>query len=76
MVAGLVPARGGINNRNFDLHPDGQRVAVLKAAEQQMEEKRDHVVFIENFFEELRRSRRWRNADRAARAGYYLLLAR
>ena len=50
---GLVPARGP--NRTFDLHPDGQRFAVLKAAEQQAEERRDHVVLIQNFFEELRR---------------------
>ena len=41
--------------RTFDLHPDGQRVAVLKAAGQQAEETRDHVVFIQNFFDELRR---------------------
>ena len=51
---GLVPARG-VNNRAFDVHPDGQRVAVLKAAEQQAEEKRDHVTLIQNFFDELRR---------------------
>jgi serine/threonine-protein kinase len=51
---GLVTPRGG-NNRGFDLHPDGQRVAVLKAAEQQAEEKRDKVVLIQNFFDELRR---------------------
>jgi len=51
---GLVPARG-LNNRVFDLHPDGQRFAVLKTAEQGAEEKRDHVVLIQNFFDELRR---------------------
>ncbi len=51
---GLVPARG-LNSRPFDLHPDGQRIALLKAAQQQAEEKRDKVVFIENFFDELRR---------------------
>jgi len=50
---GLVPSRG-LNARVFDLHPDGQRFAVLKAAEQ-AEERRDKVVFIENFFDELRR---------------------
>jgi Tol biopolymer transport system component len=50
---GLVPARG--TARTFDLHPDGRRFAVLKDAEQQAEEKRDKVVFIENFFDELRR---------------------
>ena len=51
---GLVPTRGA-GNRAFDLHPDGQRFAVLKAAEQQAEEKRDKVVLIQNFFDELRR---------------------
>jgi len=34
---------------------DGQRFAVLKAAEEQAEEKRAKVVFIQNFFEKLRR---------------------
>jgi serine/threonine-protein kinase len=50
---GLAPARGV--NRTFDLHPDGQRFAVLKGEERQAEERRDKVVFIENFFDELRR---------------------
>ncbi len=39
--------------RQFDLHPDGERFAVLMAQEQ-VEEKRDKVVLIENFFELLR----------------------
>jgi serine/threonine-protein kinase len=43
--------------RNFDLHPDGQRFAVLKAPEA-AEAKRDHVVLISNFFDELPRRRR------------------
>jgi hypothetical protein len=51
---GLAPGRG-TENRTFDLHPDGERMAVLKTAEQPAEEKRDKVVFIQNFFEELRR---------------------
>ena len=42
-------------HRAFDLHPDGQRFAVLKAAEEQAEEKRDHVILVQNFFDELRR---------------------
>ncbi len=50
---GLAPPLAPFN-RTFDLHPDGQRFAVLKAAEQ-AEDKSDHVVFIQNFFEELRR---------------------
>jgi hypothetical protein len=42
-------------NRNFDLHPDGQRFAVLKAPESQAEAKLDKVTFILNFSDELRR---------------------
>ena len=42
-------------NRNFDLHPDGKRFAVLKAPESQSEAKADKVVLILNFFDELRR---------------------
>ena len=34
----------------YDLHPDGERFAVLMA----VEEKRDKVVLIQNFFELLR----------------------
>jgi Tol biopolymer transport system component len=41
--------------RAFDLHPDGKRLAVLRAPEEQTGAKRDHVVFILNFFDELRR---------------------
>jgi len=50
---GLVPLRFG--NGTYDLHPDGERLAVLKAAEEQAEVKQDKVVFIQNFFDELRR---------------------
>jgi hypothetical protein len=38
----------------FDLHPDGDRVAVADLSNQP-EEKLDHVTFIFNFFDELRR---------------------
>ncbi len=38
----------------FDLHPDGERFAVVMAAQEQVEEKRDHVILIQNFFELLR----------------------
>ena len=41
-------------DRVYDLHPDGERFAVLMAAQEQVEEKRDHVVLILNFFELLR----------------------
>jgi len=48
---GLVPLR--VDNRTYDMHPDGERVAVLKASED--EAGRNHVIVIQNFFEELRR---------------------
>ena len=44
--------RGG-QARNFDLHPDGRRFAVLKTSEAQR--PIDRVVLILNFFEELKR---------------------
>jgi Tol biopolymer transport system component len=43
----------GSQARNFDLHPDGRRFAVLKATEPQR--PIDRVVFIANFSEELKR---------------------
>jgi predicted RNA-binding protein associated with RNAse of E/G family len=49
---GRVLQRGGYGW--FDLHPDGKRFAILKAAEK-TEVRRDKVVFITNFFDELRR---------------------
>jgi serine/threonine-protein kinase len=42
-------------NRNFALHPDGKRFAVLKSSESQSEVRRDKITVIENFFDELRR---------------------
>jgi len=51
---GLVPGRVGFGfGQTFDLHPDGERVAVLKASGD--EARRDKVVLIQNFFDELRR---------------------
>jgi eukaryotic-like serine/threonine-protein kinase len=41
--------------RSFDLHPDGNRFAMAAVKETQTAEKRDKVVFIFNFFDELRR---------------------
>ena len=40
--------------RNLDLHPDGQRFAVAPAVDESAV-KQDKVVFIFNFFDELRR---------------------
>ena len=42
-------------NRMFDLHPDGERIALVPAAQTQNGTKQDHVTFIFNFFDELRR---------------------
>jgi serine/threonine-protein kinase len=50
---GLVASLGPFN-RTFDMHPDGERVAVLKASGE-AETRRDKVVLILNFFDELRR---------------------
>jgi serine/threonine-protein kinase len=41
--------------RSFDVHPDGQRFALAKVPETQTAAKEDKVVFIFNFFDELRR---------------------
>ena len=49
-----VRIAGGSFFRGYDPHPDGERVAVLTAADGEVEEKRDKVVLIENFFELLR----------------------
>jgi hypothetical protein len=41
--------------RSFDLHPDGDRVALAKVPVAQTAVKQDHVMLIFNFFDELRR---------------------
>jgi hypothetical protein len=41
-------------NRSFDLHPDGERIA-LAAASDEASVKQDKVVVVVNFFDELRR---------------------
>jgi len=41
--------------RTYDLHPDGERVAVLKVSGDEAEAGRNHVTVIVNFFDELRR---------------------
>jgi serine/threonine-protein kinase len=50
---GLVPWL--IGNQAFDLHPGGERVAVVKASGDEAHPTRDKVVLIQNFFDELRR---------------------
>jgi eukaryotic-like serine/threonine-protein kinase len=41
-------------NYNFDLHPDGRRFVVLKIPDDSSAARNDRVVFIFNFFDELR----------------------
>jgi serine/threonine protein kinase len=45
----------GLTNYNFDLHPDGNRFAVLKAPGTEQTAAVNKVSFIFNFFDELRR---------------------
>jgi serine/threonine-protein kinase len=51
----FVPRQGsgGGPTRSFDLHPDGSRIALAPAA--QNDAKQDKVVFVFNFFDELHR---------------------
>jgi serine/threonine-protein kinase len=48
-----LPLRGPW--RSFDLHPRQERIVILKRGDSSSENTHDHLVFIENFFEELRR---------------------
>ena len=42
--------------RNFDLAPDGNRIVGLMPAEgEEPQISRNHVIFLDNFFDELRR---------------------
>jgi hypothetical protein len=41
--------------RMFDLHPDGTRFAVAPVDQADGSDKQDHVTFVFNFFDELRR---------------------
>ena len=41
--------------RPFDLHPDGDRFALAAAPENEGDVKQDTLIFIFNFFDELRR---------------------
>ncbi len=43
------------NARNFGLHPDGKRFAVLKATEGTEEVALDHLTLVTNWFDEVRR---------------------
>ena len=39
----------------FDLHPDGERFALAILEPTRGDEKQDHVTFVFNFFDEMRR---------------------
>ena len=41
--------------RSFDLHPDGERFVLAAAPDHESAVKQDKLVFIFNFFDELRR---------------------
>ena len=43
------------NGSNFDLAPDGKRFVVFMPAEAPEEHKASEIIFLENFFDELRR---------------------
>jgi serine/threonine-protein kinase len=43
-------------NTNYDLAPDGKRVAAIMPAEAPEDQKaQTHVIFLQNFFDEVRR---------------------
>ena len=55
---GLSPMPGSLSIGGFcmyDAHPDGKRFATLKPEDAQADSRRDRLVFISNFFDELRR---------------------
>jgi hypothetical protein len=44
-----------LRNRNFAIDPDGKRLAIAISADEFSEKPETHVVFVLNFFEELRK---------------------
>jgi hypothetical protein len=57
--------------RSFDLAPDGKRVAALMPVETaDVQLAKNHVIFLENFFDELRRRSNpyWSQQEGSARA--------
>jgi eukaryotic-like serine/threonine-protein kinase len=49
-------ANNGLNGNNYDVAPDGKRIAALMPAEAPEDQKaQNHVIFLMNFFDELRR---------------------
>ena len=41
--------------RPFDIHPDGERLALFAASESAARSKQDRIVLVFNFFDEVRR---------------------
>jgi hypothetical protein len=41
--------------RSFDLHPDGTRFALAPAGDASATARQDRIVYVSNFFDELRR---------------------
>lgn len=49
-------ADAGVNGINYAPSPDGKRIAALMPAEAAAQpQAQNHVIFLENFFDELRR---------------------
>jgi len=49
-------ADSGLNGINYDVAPDGKRIAALMPVEAPETQKaQNHIIFLENFFDELRR---------------------
>jgi hypothetical protein len=44
-----------IRQRSFDIHPDGERIVAAVAPESESDNRKDKLVFIFNFFDELHR---------------------
>ena len=46
----------GLNGINYDVAPDGKRIAALMPVEApEAQQAQNHVIFLMNFFDELRR---------------------
>ena len=55
-VSDKRPANTGLNGTNYDPAPDGRRIAVPMPAETpEAQQSQNHIIFLENFFDELRR---------------------
>ena len=60
-----------VSGRSFDVHPDGDRFALVKAPDQPRGTGRDHIILIFNFFDELRQNRiTWKVTRERLEAGW------